>query len=444
MEIPSADELRVERIGEATHPSPLLARRPRLEDDLDPILAPSTLTELLPSLDLDQPLPVFEAAGPRRMLCFDPSEIGCGVLTCGGLCPGVNDVIRSITLALNYSYGTRRVLGFRYGYAGLADPERWPPLELTQESVKNIHHAGGSILGVSRGPQDVGVMVDQLQRLGVSILFVIGGDGTLRGASALAEEIRTRKAKISVVGIPKTIDNDLRWLERTFGFATAVDEAGRAVSAAHVEARSALDGIGLVKLMGRHAGFITAHATLASGDVNFCLIPEVRFDLDGVRGLLRTLERRLDASHHAVIVVAEGAGQDLFPQSSQETDASGNVKLNDIGMLLREEIGHYFRDRGRPVTIKYIDPSYMIRGRAANPLDSELCLALGQHAVHAGMAGRTNLMVGRWHRDYIHVPIAQAVMPRQLDPEGEVWRRVLEATGQPASMQDDDEDTSGR
>jgi 6-phosphofructokinase 1 len=368
------------------------------------------------------------------MLFVDPARIACGVLTCGGLCPGVNNVIRSIVLSLTHEYGVRRILGFRYGFAGLADPEADPPLELDDLAVKNIHEQGGTVLGTSRGPRDLGQMVDNLERFGIRVLFVIGGDGTMRGAHALVEEIAARDASIAVVAIPKTIDNDLMWIERCFGFATAVEEAERAIDAAHAEARSANSGVGLVKLMGRYAGFIAAHASLSNSDVNYCLVPEVRFALEGERGLLAHLENRLNERRHAVIVVAEGAGQDLFGDAPTETDASGNPRLHDIGALLQREIQTHFEERGRKVTLKYIDPSYMIRGIPANSIDSELCLVLGQHAVHAGLSGRTDMMVSRWNRQYVHVPIRLATEARRLDPDGETWRRVLEATGQPAAL----------
>ncbi|MBM3223570.1 MAG: ATP-dependent 6-phosphofructokinase, partial [Candidatus Tectomicrobia bacterium] len=295
---------------------------------------------------------------------------------------------------------------------------------------------GGTLLGSSRGPQDVGDMVDTLVKWNVGILFAIGGDGTLRGGSALHQEITRRRLPIAVIGVPKTIDNDLLWIERSFGFATAVEEADNALVAAHAEARGAWNGIGLVKLMGRHAGFIATHASLANADVNFCLVPEVPFTLDGQGGFLQALEDRLDRKHHAVVVVAEGAGQELLQDPKRLAhDASGNLRLHDIGVFLRDQIVHYFAQCDKETSVKYIDPSYIIRGIPANAVDAEYCLLLGQHAVHAGMAGRTNMVVGYWNQHFTHLPIAQAVSGRkQLDPQGEVWQRVLEATGQPASL----------
>ncbi|MEM8931711.1 MAG: ATP-dependent 6-phosphofructokinase, partial [Acidobacteriota bacterium] len=302
--------------------------------------------------------------------------------------------------------------------------------------VEPIHRLGGSILGSSRGPRDVDAMVDHLEALGIRILFTIGGDGTLRGASAIADTIRSRGLDIAVVGIPKTIDNDIACIERSFGFATAVDEARQALVGAHAEARGAWNGIGLVKLMGRHSGFITAHASLANSDVNFCLVPEVPFTLDGSGGFLDALEHRLLDRHHAVVVVAEGAAQDILQDPAHVThDASGNVKLQDVGPFLKRKIRQHLDARGIDHTVKYIDPSYIVRSMPASSIDAEYCLQLGQHAVHAAMAGRTDMVVGYWNRHFTHVPIDVAVARRKrLDPAGGTWQRVLEATGQPTSM----------
>jgi 6-phosphofructokinase 1 len=343
----------------------------------------------------------------------------------------LNDVIRSVVMTLSYSYGVERIYGFRYGYAGLAASLGIEPLLLTPEVVQDIHDDGGTVLGSSRGPQDSGDMIERLQQMDVRILFAVGGDGTLRGASALAQELQNRDLPISVIGIPKTIDNDIHWIERSFGVATAVEEASRALEAAHAEARGAYNGIGLVKLMGRYSGFITAHATLANADVNFCLVPEAPFSLEG---FLAALEERLLTRHHAVIALAEGAGQDLI-QGEETKDASGNIRLKDIGLFLKEAIGRHFDRKGLETTIKYIDPSYIIRSVPANAVDSEFCLALGQHAVHAGMSGRTEVMVGYWNQRFTHVPIALATQQRkQIDPQSELWQQVLGATGQPRGM----------
>ncbi|MBM4259630.1 MAG: ATP-dependent 6-phosphofructokinase [Deltaproteobacteria bacterium] len=436
MILPQSGDLIVSSLGLCRFPSPLQPRGQLLVDPTNRVLVSAETADLELYLDAGQRPPSFGLAGPRAQLFFDPTTITCGIVTCGGLCPGVNDVIRSVVHTLTFGYGVPRVLGFRYGYAGLAANSGYPPIALTLEAVSNIHTIGGTTLGSSRGPQDVSEMVDTLQRHQVSILFTIGGDGTLRGAAALSREIAQRKLPISIIGIPKTIDNDLGWTDRSFGFATAVEEATTAIDAAHTEAHGAWNGIGLVKLMGRHSGFIAAHASLANSDVNFCLIPEVRFALEGKDGFLDLLMQRLERRHHAVIVVAEGAGQELLQDpAKQERDASGNLRLKDIGIFLRDEVTRFLQARHLDFSIKYIDPSYIIRSLPANAVDSEFCLILGQHAVHAGMAGYTDMVIGYWNRHFTQVPISLAVARRkQLDPEGPEWQSVLQATGQPASM----------
>lgn len=370
-------------------------------------------------------------AGPREKIYFDPSKLKCGIVTCGGLCPGLNDVIRAIVMGLFYHYGVMTVFGFRYGYEGLSCRYGHAPLELNPDVVADIHKKGGTILGSSRGPQEVSEMVDTLEQMNVGILFTIGGDGTLRGARAIAEEIGRRGLKIGVIGIPKTIDNDISGVNESFGFETAVSESRTAVYSAHTEATGARNGIGLVKLMGRESGFIAAYAALANNDVNFCLVPEVRFTL---KALLEDLKKRLDKRGHAVIVVGEGAGQDLMAETG-ERDASGNVRFEDIGILLRDKVKNYFKEAGIKVSLKYIDPSYTIRSMPANPRDSAFCLLLGHNAVHAGMAGRTNVVVGNWKGEVTHVPIALAVSKRkQIDPDGRFWSNVMSCTGQPREM----------
>ncbi len=429
MKLPTQADLEITTLGVGDFPSPVT--RERFLDKRDGVLLCRTMEEL-ESLPDPQTPPAFESGGPRAKIYFNPKEVTCGIVTCGGLCPGLNDVVRSLVMTLTYTYGVPRVLGFRYGYGGLSSKSAYEPFELTPRAVDAIHEHGGTILGSSRGPQDVGDMVDVLQRREVDVLFTIGGDGTLRGASNIAREIHDRRLPISVIGIPKTIDNDLEWLFMSFGFSTAVEEARKAITAAHSEARGAPGGIGLVKLMGRHSGFIAASATLSCGDVNFCLVPEVPLVLEGEGGLLRALERRLEEREHAVIVVAEGAAQDILQDpANQERDASGNLRLQDVGIFLRDRIAQHFKDSGRDFTIKYIDPSYTIRSLPANAVDSQYCLMLGQNAVHAGMAGRTDMLVGFWNDNFTHVPISLATGKRKrIDPQGRLWRSVVEATGQ--------------
>ena len=379
---------------------------------------------------------LFELAGPRERLFFDPSRTRAGIVTCGGLCPGLNNVIRSLFLELHHGYGVPEVLGFRLGYEGL-DPSRGPePYVLTRHMVDAIHKHGGTILGTSRGPVDIDVAVDNLIRLRIDMLFCIGGDGTQRGAFALYEAARRRGHALAVVGVPKTIDNDVKYVTRTFGYLTALEESRRVIDAAHTEARSVRNGIALVKLMGRHAGFIAAGATVASQDVNFTLIPEVPFRLDGPSGFLAALEQRIRERGHAVVVVAEGAGQDLIPEASRARDASGNVKLQDIGPLLRQAIESGFAAERVPATLRYFDPSYQIRSTPANCEDAILCDQFARHAVHAALAGKTGVVLGLLHGTFVHVPTALIVGGvKQVDPEGLLWQAVLSTTGQPARFE---------
>ncbi len=376
----------------------------------------------------------FEKAGPRQRIFFDPARTSAGIVTCGGLCPGINNVVRSMVLELRHKYGVGRVLGLRYGYAGLDPMQALEPMRLEPADVLHIHRLGGSMLGVSRGAPSVAHMVDTLERLDLQILFTIGGDGTQRGAHAIASEIARRRLPIAVVGVPKTIDNDIPFVDKTFGYETAVEVARQAVDAAHNEALSAFNGVGIVKLMGRDAGFIASAATLASRDVNFCLIPEVQFELEGPRGVLAALEARLAARHHALVVVAEGCSASLVDASS-DRDASGNVRFGsaklDFGVRLRDAVVAHFERARIPVVVKYIDPSYMLRGGVANARDSIFCDALARHAVHAGIAGKTDVLIGRAHGVFTHVPLALVARERKrVDPDGATWLAVTEATGQ--------------
>jgi len=378
-----------------------------------------------------QNLPCFELAGPRRQIFFDPSKLKCALVSCGGLCPGLNDIIRSIVLELHYGYGVRNIFGIRYGLQGFIAGYGHDLIDLTPETVTNIHDRGGTVLGSSRGPQDIDEIIDSLERMNIGLLFMIGGDGTLTAAGRIAETILDRGLKIGVVGVPKTIDNDIHMVSRSFGFDTAVDVATKAIISASNEAEGYPNGIGLIKLMGRHAGFIAATAVLAQQDVNFVLIPEVDFDLEGPGGLFAALEKRLAERKHAVIVVAEGAGQKFFAEDNNDRDASGNIKLRDIGVFIKEAISTHFASKSIEISIKYIDPSYMIRSLPANANDRVFCNFLGRNAVHAGMAGKTSMLVGHWNNQFVHVPMELIAGKRKtVKPTGSLWRSTLEATGQ--------------
>jgi 6-phosphofructokinase 1 len=427
---PKHYSLNVERLGECKIDSPIRNREFITDDER--ILATENvknLNVLTASLGV---APSFERAGPHQKIFHDPSWSRVGIVTAGGLCPGLNHVIKGLVEILTFDYGIKTIYGIRFGYAGLAPSCGFEPLMLDPDVVDTIHERGGTILGSSRGQQDVGVMVDTLSRMNINLLFCIGGDGSLRCAHDVAEECKRRKLAISVVGIPKTIDNDLHFVGRSFGFETAVGEATPVIQAAHTEAKGTFNGIGLVKLMGRDSGFIAAYAALANPVVNFCLIPELDFALDGPGGLLAALDCRFDHyKDHAVIVVAEGAGQSLIAGEPERRDASGNVLKKDIGEFLKQRISEHFKASKREASVKYFDPSYSIRSVPAKGADAIRCYMLARNAVHAAMAGRTDCVVGNQDDWYTLVPIKLATIDRQKVSLGsDLWRAVLDATGQ--------------
>jgi len=373
----------------------------------------------------------FERAGPRRRIYFDPSKLRCAVVTCGGLCPGTNDIIRTLVLALWHNYGVQNIYGIRYGLQGFISAYGHGLIDLNPESVSDIHEDGGTVLGTSRGPQEIESIVDTLERMNVGLLFTIGGDGTMAASAKIADAINSRGLKIGVIGIPKTIDNDIYLIDRSFGFDTAVEVAADVIRSAHNEAKSAPNGIGLVKVMGRHSGFIASWAVLAMPDVNFVLIPESDFDLEGPSGLFNDLKKRLLRRQHAVIVAAEGAGQKFFVKRPKQHDASGNICLHDIGLFLKKAMTDYFAKEKMEITLKYIDPSYMIRSVPANTNDGLLCLLLARSAAHAGMAGKTKMFVGLCNNHFVHISMEAAVGKRRhVDCCGDTWMSVLETTGQ--------------
>jgi 6-phosphofructokinase 1 len=439
---PKPQDLRVATLGETKIPSPLGLGSATEDGAMDyvhedhSVLYDTDRERLLAAVKAGAPIPAFEMAGPRKMIFFDPSRVKAAIVTCGGLCPGINNVVRTLVFELHYRYGVRSILGIRYGYRGFIPKYGYEPIPLGPEEVKDIHERGGSALSSSRGEQSAGEIVDFLQRKGISLLFTIGGDGTLRGALEVYREITKRKLPIAVVGIPKTIDNDIAFVERTFGLETAFSVAAESIRSAHTEAIGAPNGIGIVKVMGRMSGYIAANAALALNEVNFCLIPEVPFGLEGSFGLFALTEQRLRQRNHAVIIVAEGAGQEYVLDKSGKKDESGNPVLGDIGTFLKAQIKNYFKQNtDLYVNIKYIDPSYMVRSVPANAHDAIYCIQLAQNAVHAGMAGKTGTIIGQWNGQFTHVPIALAVSQRKvLSPHDPLWLSVLESTGQPARI----------
>ncbi len=436
------EDLRVTTQGEASILSPLREMGGyHFVDDGERVMLVRRMIDYQRTVESGAELASFERAGSREKLYYQPPRVHCGIVTCGGLCPGLNNVVRGIVRVLMLRYGVKQVTGFQFGYSGLgADPPR-RPIILTPDVVEDVHRFGGTFLGSCRGAPPVEEMVNTLARMGIDILFVVGGDGTLRGGHAIHEEIQRRGLHISVVGVPKTIDNDLHCVEKSFGFTTSVETAAPIIQGAHEEARGAWNGVGVVKLMGRHSGFIAMHATLANHEVNFCLIPESPFSLHGKHGFLTALRERLQKKHHAVVVVAEGAGQDLMfdPNDADAFDQSGNRKLKDIGPFLVNAINKDCAEHKMPVTVKYIDPSYIIRSVPAGGVDSEMCGSFAQNAVHAAMAGKTDLFIGYHNSRFIHVPILAGVKNRKaVNVGGPDWRRVLDITGQETFMRDED------
>jgi 6-phosphofructokinase 1 len=433
------EDLAVESLGEAKLPSPLALNATEGDEtanyvtDSDTVLFGTDRDELVAKVREGRDIFAFQKAGPRQTLFFDSRHVKAAIVTCGGLCPGINNVIRTLVMELHYRYNVHSILGIRYGYRGFIPRYGYEPIPLTPDFVKDIHEKGGSVLSSSRGSQAPSEIVDFLQRKGINLLFTIGGDGTLRGALAIQQEVKKRGLAISVIGIPKTIDNDIAFVERTFGLESAFSIAAESIRSAHTEAIGAPYGIGIVKVMGRMSGYIAANAALALAEVNFCLIPEVSFGLEGSFGLYALLEQRLRQRDHAVVVVAEGAGQEFVKDTSGKKDESGNVVLGDIGIFLRDSVKKYFKEHtDLYVNIKFIDPSYLVRSVPANAHDSIYCIQLAQNAVHAGMAGKTGIIIGEWNGQFTHVPIALATSRRKvLSAEDPLWLSVLEATGQP-------------
>jgi 6-phosphofructokinase 1 len=433
-----AEDLRVDTLGEPIIPSPLGLNLEQGDQTANYVLDDNTVLydvnrNAVQAMVRDgiEP-PAFQMAGPRPKIYFDGGTVRAAIVTCGGLCPGINNVIRTLVMELHYRYGVRSILGIRYGYRGFIPKLGYEPIPLTPDYVKDIHEKGGSILSSSRGQQETGFIVDFLQKKGISLLFTIGGDGTLRGAWEIFREVKKRGLPISVIGIPKTVDNDIAFVERTFGLETAFSVAAESIRSAHTEAIGAPYGIGIVKVMGRGSGFIAANAALALAEVNFVLIPEVPFGLEGPNGLFALIKDRLQKRDHAVIIVAEGAGQEYVKDTSGKKDESGNPALGDIGIFLKNAIKNYFKQTDLYVNIKYIDPSYMVRSVTANAHDAIYCIQLAQNAVHAGMAGKTGIIIGQWNGHFTHVPINIACSRRKtLSPEDPLWLSVLEATGQP-------------
>ncbi len=421
----------IETLGECKIDSPVRSREFNRGDERILVTENINILEHITEKMGGKP-PSFEMAGAHQKIFHDPAWSRVAILTAGGLCPGLNHVIKGLVEILSFDYGIKTIYGIRYGYAGLIPRYGYQPIMLDTDKVDTIHECGGTILGSSRGQQDTKELVDTLARMNINLLFCIGGDGSLRCAGDIADECKQRNLAISVIGIPKTIDNDLQFIGRSFGFETAVGEASPIIQAAHTEAKGTFNGIGLVKLMGRDSGFITAYAALSNPVVNFCLIPELEFEIEGPNGLLSALEHRFrSGKDHAIIVVAEGAGQSHLAGRKERRDKSGNILKEDIGEFLRQRITDHFKTIKVEASVKYFDPSYAIRSVPAKGTDAIRCYLLARNAVHAGMAGRTNCVVGNLGEWYTLVPIRLATIERnKVKLDGDLWRAVLDATGQ--------------
>ena len=439
-------DFRVRILGECRHPSPFSARladkqtTPHYVHEDDRVMLDDTVSVIAAKNLPLAGLPSFETAGPRQKIYFDPAATSVGIVTCGGLCPGLNNVISGVVQELTVHYQVKRILGFRNGLRGLTADHRNHTVDLTASQYRDISRTGGTILGSSRGDQDADEMVDTLVARDIDILFVVGGDGSIRAAMRLVSVITERGLDIAVIAIPKTIDNDLPYTDQSFGFQSAFGRATDFIDTVATEAAAHENGVGIVKLMGRHSGFIACYAALANNSADIVLIPEVAFGLDGPGGLLDRVEQHVRERGHIVIVVAEGAGQDLLEAAGDgkeggATDASGNSKLGDIGPFLKDRITDHLSEVGLAPTLRYVDPSYSIRSVTANAYDSVYCLRLAHAAVHAAMAGRTETVVVRWRRRFVHIPMPLITSHRnRVDPDGDLWMSVLEATNQPESL----------
>ncbi|KAG0577167.1 hypothetical protein KC19_5G135900 [Ceratodon purpureus] len=376
----------------------------------------------------------FRRAGPRQKIYFKPENVRACIVTCGGLCPGINTVIREIVCGLWTQYGVREIFGIEGGYKGFYSRNT---ISLNPKVVSDIHKRGGTILKCSRGGHDTQKIVDAIQDREFDQIYIIGGDGTHKGANVIHEECKKRGLKVAVACIPKTIDNDVDIIDKSFGFDTAVEEAQRAINAAHVEAQSAHNGIGLVKLMGRYSGYIAMYATLASRDVDCCLIPEVPFYLHGPGGLIEYVRSRVRENGHMVIVVAEGAGQELLAESMgslhNHNDASGNRLLLDVGLWLQANLKEHFdKELKEPLNLKYIDPTYMIRAIPSNASDNVYCTLLAHSAIHGAMAGYCGFTVGPVNVRHCYIPIPRVIAKsRNVVVADRMWARLMSSTNQP-------------
>ncbi|KAK2969919.1 hypothetical protein RJ640_000532 [Escallonia rubra] len=380
----------------------------------------------------------FRRAGARQRVYFESEEVKACIVTCGSLCPGINTVIREIVCGLYNMYGVKRVWGIYGGYKGFHSRNT---TSLTPKAVNDIHKRGGTLLETSRGGHDARRIVDSIQDRGINQVYIIGGDETHKGASEIFQEIRRRGLKVSVAGIPRSIDNDIPVIDRSFGFDTAVEEAQRAINSAHAEAESAANGIGVVKLMGRHSGFIAMYASLASRDVDCCLIPESPFYLEGPGGLFEYIGKRLRENGHMVIVIAEGAGRELHCKDAQFNNRQVDSRISeDVGFWMSAKIkDHFNRQNKMGISLKYIDPTYMIGAIPCNAADRVYCTLLAHSVVHGAMAGYTGFAVGPVNGRHAYIPLNRILEKQnKVVITDRMWARLLSSTNQPSFLWPED------
>ena len=370
---------------------------------------------------------LYIRGGPRFHIALDNLRVKACIMTCGGLCPGLNVVIRELVMALRYNYGVAEIYGIKWGFLGFTQKECW--IKLEPEDVKHIHLLGGTVLGTSRRGFDGEEISKQLIKNNVNMVFFIGGDGTHRGIKELSKILKEKKKKIILVGIPKSIDNDMPIIDKSFGLESVVQESVRTIRAANVEANCNLNGIGLVKLFGRSSGFVAMLSTLAARDVNICLIPEIPFNLYGENGLLDFIFQRMQVKEHCVIVVSDGA---RFSVKDYKT--SNGRPVEDIGLVIKKEIIEKSEELGIEVNLKYMDPTYVVRAVPANEYDCNLCAKLAESAVHCAFAGFTNFSVGMINNKPCMIPLEKMCgkSERKVEFNSDDYLMLLASTGQPS------------
>ena len=320
-----------------------------------------------------------------------------GILTGGGDCPGLNAVIRAVVRRAERGFGDE-VIGFRDGWLGVVEDDTTP---LDVEACRGLLPRGGTVLGSSRlqpfGLEDgVERARSTIERHGLGGLVVVGGEGTLSCAHRLHAE------GFPVVGVPKTIDNDVGGTEMTFGFETAVEIATEAIDRLHTTAESH-DRVMVVEVMGRHVGHIAAWSGMAGG-ATLTLVPEEPFDIEEV---CEGVRRRHDRGRYAsVVVVAEGARPkpDTIPMPDEEVDRFGHVRLGGIGNLVAAEIESRTGFETRVTILGYVQ-----RGGTPTAFDRVLASRFGVAAVDAVHDGGFGMMTALVGGDIVLVPLADAV-----------------------------------